>query len=197
MPFDFTLCSRAMDKEDFRKNFPPSTDIPEELVKLLEYQNEVQDYYSGSFYLGVEPFPNTTTFDGDAEAASKFVEFGRGPDGSSYAFWLYDDLSLEKAPIVFMGSEGEHWGVLANSIPEFFSLLALGEFELGFSASWDEWSGPESDQENLENFRSWLKHEFGIEPASDPGSVVEQARHKHPDLQDWLDAWAEKHFGSR
>lgn len=124
-----------MKAADFHGNFPPGSAVPPLLTKLLAYQNRVNAWYSGHFRLTDGGQKDAVaSFDGDKVAASQFILFGRELDGSSYGFWLYEGRTLGNAPIVFLGSEGTDWKVLANSLEEFLALLAVGEDEIGFAA---------------------------------------------------------------
>jgi hypothetical protein len=174
----------------FQKNFPADTDIPYPLLRLFDYQNEINDFFSGHFEFAAEsPDSVLKWFDGDGEAASQFVPFGQDSDGSSYCYWLYDGRKLEQAPIVFLGSEGVNNTVLADNTQDFLSLLAVGYDELGFPFRQVE------ETDNLLHFRSWLKREFGIVPPEDGEKLIEQAKANHPDLEKWVEEWQRKHFG--
>src|SRR5215510_14418982 len=73
-------------RTDFQTNFPPSVEIPYLLARLLEYQNKVNDFYSGHFELTAYGADDVVSwFDGDTETALKFTPFGHGilPNESS------------------------------------------------------------------------------------------------------------------
>ena len=181
-------------QDEFSQNFPPDAHIPLPLLKLLEYQNQVNDWYSGHFELTAYGRDDTIAwFDGDQEAAYQFVPFGTGPDGSSYCFWLNDGRDLEHAPVVFLGSEGVNNTVLANGVEEFLALLGVGYDELGF-ANWSE--GPEEEAENLRRFRAWLEKECGIRPPERGLEIISRAKAEHPDLDEWIKNWRQGHFGT-
>jgi hypothetical protein len=184
-----------MKKSEFSKNFPADVVVPPLLSDLLEYQNRVDEPYCGRFRL-TDGGRDTAlaSFDGDVKAAAQFVLFGGDPDGSSYGYWLYEGRSLEDAPIVYLGSEGVGWTVLANSLDEFFSLLAVGEEEIGFAAPM--LSEPEDIPENLLVFRRWLQQKWRIIKPNYPAVNIAKAVRRHPDLQDWLSAWQESRFGT-
>lgn len=173
--------------EEFRKNFPPGVAVPEMLLQLLEFQNRIQDWYSGYFEL--DSFGNAgllAWFD-DSAAAAQFIQFGHNGDGSLYCFWLYEGRSLDSAPIVFLGSEGQDNAVLANNLKEFFALLAEGYDELGF---------PTGRLEKLETeanlkFREWLQNEFGILTPADAEQFIAAAQSAHPNLEEWISDWQE------
>jgi hypothetical protein len=186
-----------MTETDFLANFPQGVSVPSLLMRLLAFQNESQEFYSGHFELsGGGPENMRAGFDGDEQAASQFAVFGQDSDGSSYGFWLYDGRNLVNAPVVFLGSEGVHCTVLANTLEVFFSLLALGVNELGFAASWNDFSAPTELPPKLVAFRCWLKDEFDIVPSENPSEVIASARRNHPDLQAWLESWQKSHFGT-
>ncbi len=181
-----------MRKAQFLKNFPRGVEPPLALLKLLEYQNSVRDFYSGHFELTGDGQKETlASFDGDEQAAAQFILFGRDSDGSSYGYWLHGGRALDKAPIVFLGSEGGGT-VLANTLEEFLALLVVGQDELGFNVlSGFEIEEPEDPSEELLAFRVWLQEELGIKKPRDPNAVVARAKKRHPDLDAWCDAWAE------
>src|SRR5262249_38933293 len=149
--------------EEFSKNFPPGVPVPEPLVRLLEYANSVNHFYSGGFELTDEGKETALAwFDGDKLVASQFILFGKEGDGSLYGYWLYEGKTLETAPSVFLGSEGSGCKVLANSIQDFLALLAIGQEELGFVGYYYRWEENIRIDDKLLNFREWLAKEFGI-----------------------------------
>lgn len=173
----------------FQKNFPVDTEVPRLLLRLLEYANEVGDAYSGYFELMAEGGDSVLMwFDGDRQAASQFIPFGQGPDGSSYCYWLYGGRKLEQAPVVFLGSEGVDNTVLADNTRDFLSLLAVGYDELGSPYREVE------ETDNLLRFRAWLEGEFGMVPPEDAEGLIEKAKANHPDLDKWIGEWQEKRF---
>lgn len=183
-----------MTENEFRQNFRGSP-VPPPLVGLLGFQNKLGDWYSGRFELTSDgPETAVAFFDGDEKAAAEFVLFAGSSDGSSYGLWTYGGRNFQNAPIVFLGSEGTGLTVLANSVEEFLSLLAVGEDELGFASPF--LTEPPSPSTELLAFRRWLQEEYAISPAAYPAANIAVAVRKHPDLQAWLNAWAESHFGS-
>jgi hypothetical protein len=121
------------------------------------------------------------------------VVFGKGPDGSLYALWLYPGRTVADAPVVFLGSEGVDCGLLATDLDAFLGLLALGVAELGFAVSWGDALQSESPAPRLEEFRAWLRESIGITPSADPLAAVAIARSRHPDFGAWLSAWVVSH----
>ncbi|HLO85515.1 MAG TPA: hypothetical protein VK203_11010 [Nostocaceae cyanobacterium] len=183
-----------MDIKEFYKNFPYSEDIPPALIKLFEYANQVETYFSGYFEIVTNGKESAKCwFSKDDEAANKFIVFGENTDNSLYGFWLYGNSKISEAPIVFLGYEGTDNSVLANNIEEFLALLGIGYEELGYA---DYWQEPEEEATaELQNFRAWLKQEFGIIPPPTGEAIIENAKSQHPDLDNWIKQWQETRFG--
>ena len=179
-----------MDEAKLQRNFPPGEAVPELLRELLAFQNQARAWYSGYLEIDSWEYGHATWF-GDKTAAEQFVVFGHGPDGSLYALWLYPGRTIGNAPVVFLGSEGTDCNVIADGLPQFFSLLALGADELGFEISWGEIQLAETPAQRLGEFREWLKSSFGIEQPFDPIAMVKECQMHHPDFEAWLIAWQE------
>jgi hypothetical protein len=183
--------------EDLRKNFPATVDVPSALLRLLEYQQYVNHFYSGLFELYDQGAMSVLYwFDKDEEAASQFAIFGHGGDGSMYGYWLYQGRAIENAPIVFLGSEGLGNTLLANTVEEFLALLALGDDELGFAISKPDYDIGRTIDEKLFQFRHWLMKEFQIQVPPDSNSIVRAAKSAHRDLDQWITEWLEKRYGT-
>jgi hypothetical protein len=178
-----------MNEVAYQRNFPPSVEVPEILLGLLRFQNQAQEWYSDHFKLDIWEYGKAAWFEGDTAAAKQFIAIGHGPDDSQYAFWIYSGRTIQDAPIVFLGSEGTGCGVVAASLSQFLSLLAVGSEELGFAAAWGEIAQAEQPATRLIEFRSWLESSYGIEPPKDPRDVVKESRMRHPDFSPWLSAW--------
>jgi hypothetical protein len=186
-----------MDIERMKRSFPPGVAIPDELERLCAYSEESGGYLSCDFTLidsGKEAL--SAWFDNDAEAFSQFLVFGFDSAHSLYGYWLYADQGIEEAPIVYLDSEGCNCTVLANTLREFFALLALGKNLLGATFGWGEWTEEDEECSGILEFRSWLKNEFGIDQPSEgeARAIVERAKKAHPDLDAWVTGWAEQHY---
>lgn len=170
--------------EQFRQNFDPHP-IPQLLQDLLAFQNRSNEWYSDHFELDVISKAGLKTYFGEnEEVLAQFLEFGHYSDGSSCALWLYKDMRLEDAPIVYFDSDAQGDTVVANNLPEFLTLLA-----------WDEemrcgWcSQTEDDLEHTarnQEFRVWIWERYHLKVASNPNEVIFKAKQNHPDLQEWI-----------
>lgn len=170
--------------EQFRQNFDPHP-IPQLLQDLLAFQNRSNEWYSDHFELDVISKAGLKTYFGEnEEVLAQFLEFGHTSDGSSYALWLYKDMLLEDAPIVYFDSDGQENTVVANNLSEFFTLLSSDE-----EVRCDLYAQTEDDLEHTarnQEFRVWMWERYCLEVASDPNEVMLKAKQNHPDLQTWI-----------
>jgi hypothetical protein len=185
-----------MTTTEFRANFPAGATVPPLLERLVDFQERLRRFYSGHFELtDGGPASAVATFDGDKDAAAQFALFGQEIDGSAFGFWLYEGRNLEDAPVVYLGSEGTGWTVLADTLEDFLRLLAIGLDDLGFAAQSLAFDEPQAPSESLVAFRKWLKTECGLSQPENPAAVISAAKRNHPDLQEWLSQWQARHFG--
>lgn len=171
--------------EQFRQNFGRYP-IPQLLQDLLEFQNVSNEWYSDSFELAVISKEGLKTYFGEnEELLSRWIEFAHDGNDSSYALWLYREMPLESAPVVYFNSEGEGNTVVANNLAEFFTLLACDqEMVLG------EYPETDNDNEHTEMnqaFRVWIRERYQLEAVTHPNEVVQKAKRHHPDLQEWIE----------
>jgi hypothetical protein len=152
--------------------------VPPMLDDLAKFADNVSDgYFSGRFKLAPD---DATEWIAEAGNPSDFAIFGHDPDGSMYAFWLYDDHTPETAPIVYL--QAGHGGsvAIANSLGEFLSLLALDIADIG--VYFDEGDRPRIASTGHTRFVKWLAKRFEITPAPVAERVVKRAGAAHPKL---------------
>jgi hypothetical protein len=173
----------------------------EKLEKLYSWSDVKKDWISGRFELtDWTKRIATHWFDGDELVSQQFWNFGANVDGSIYSFWLYDNRSLDEAPIVYLASDGADGSiVLANSFDEFLFLLAIGYVDIG--TCW--WGADDVDWDNpvLFELRKWINDELAVVIPDDDDDliktgvkIVEEARAKHPSLQEFIETWQAQHF---
>ena len=178
-----------MSEDEFQLNFQAGVRIPEELLALLRFQNQSNDWYSGYFELDRWRFGNAAWFGNDTEAAEQFSVIGHGPDGSLYALCAYPGRTLENAPVVFLGSDGTDNCLLAGSLRDFLALLAIGADELGFAVSSGVVEQADPPAPRLNEFRLWLNRSLGIVAPGAPDELIASARALHPGFEAWINAW--------
>ncbi|MCC6904086.1 MAG: right-handed parallel beta-helix repeat-containing protein [Polyangiaceae bacterium] len=156
-----------------QKGFPRGVRVPEALAKLARFQEEHGRLTGETMYVAPGPLAGWPGLE------SEFAVFGTGPEGSTVAFWLHDGLGIERAPVVYLDSEGAVNLVLAETFEGFLSILAAGREDL----RWDEQLEPAiDDDDEHETFCDWLKEELGVEPAKKISKLRKAAEAKHPGL---------------
>jgi hypothetical protein len=169
----------ALMLDQFSRNFGVYS-IPNVLKELLDFQNASHAWYSKGFELSIieqEELREHVT----EEKISQFLGFGHDANYSIYALWLYQDVPLEEAPVVYFNSEGEGSTVFAQNLFEFFRLLARDEEPIFGKYSEKEDGEIEHTARNRE-FRTWLNERYHLQMASRPNEIVRIAQLHHPKL---------------
>lgn len=169
-------------KDAIQKGFPPSISFPPELGLLCEWTEQNGYPISGYFELRAD--------DGDAiywwfrshAADDRLAQFGAGPDGSLYCIWRQVD---GREPIVHMGSEGDALTVLAGSMKEFITLLAVGYGEIGFE---DLSVPPEAQDDVNPRFQRWVEETFAVAIPMTGQAIVNRAIHDHDDFESFVES---------
>lgn len=162
--------------------FPPGVTMPAEMRRLCDHLDLTDYPISGYMKLRPEGEGLKGWFGASSEAWHQLAGFGAGPDGSTLASWLYAGSDVAAAPIVHLGSEGDHMLVLADNFRDFLTLFGIGYGELGF----DDLSLPPHEPESAERLRAWLAAEFGIHCPKTGIELVRRAQARHPDFAAWV-----------
>jgi hypothetical protein len=166
-----------MAKVDFKPAFGAHA-VPQLLDDLAEFDGDTKGFWSGRFKLAAG---SAEAWLGGPERAGDFAVFGHDPDGSQYAFWLYEGRTPADAPVVYLNASHSGSTVVANNLEEFLSLLALDVTDLGMY--YDEADRPHKRSSGNAAYRTWLAECFGIEPAAQPTRVVKRAMSAHPPFE--------------
>ncbi|MBW3599418.1 MAG: SMI1/KNR4 family protein [Planctomycetes bacterium] len=168
--------------------FPPGIRMPQELRRLCDFLDRTDYPISGSMRLRPEGEGLKAWFGDGSDAWRQLAGFGSGPDGSTLALWLYAGTDTSTAPVVHLGSEGDHLMVIADNFRDFLALFGIGYGELGF----DDLSKPPAEPETAARLREWLAAEFGISCAATGIELVQHAQACHPDFAQWVRAAEER-----
>ncbi len=172
-----------MKVDQLQMMFPLGMHVPNGLGRLCDYSEQPGTRIGCDFKLRANRRTAELVFR-DVEGGDKQVAlFGIDGRQSLYGYWMYDGRLPEQAPIVYIHHEGEGTAVIANSLEEFLSLLALGYEETGLVRAWQGQRVPCS---GIGPFRAWLKDEWGISPSTDGRVLVAQAQRMHPDFDAWI-----------
>ena len=177
---------------EFAKNFN-GLETPIELVKLLEFTNEISNcnYYSEGFELIVDTEKaGLKTCSEDQTFLSSIIGFANADHtGSIYGFWLINEnKNFSEAPIIVFGSEGGSH-IIAKNIRELFQILT---FDSQPMVDWDDVSFYK-DLNNYEPstfsqvFKDLLQETFNLAPIENPNLIVEKAQAKYQaELKNWF-----------
>jgi len=168
--------------EAIQKGFPPAIAFPEELVKLCDWNKENGYPISGGFELRADDGEAIYWWFRSHAADDRLAQFGAGPDGSLYCIWKQED---GRQPVVHMGSEGDELKILAGSMKEFITLLAVGYEELGFDDLENE--PDEEDKINLD-FQKWVTNTFGVSIPKTGIEIQGPASKSHYNFEAWVAA---------
>jgi hypothetical protein len=179
--------------ESISASVPPGTVLPLELRDVCDELDRVGYPISGCMKVRADDIGGLLAwFGGDATMASQFAAFGAGPDGSLLAFWLIDGLDARNAPVVHLGSEGDHCMVLARSFREFLRLFAVGYDELGF----DDLSLPAKQPESAAWLRAFVGARYGLHVPEAGADIVSNAQSASASLEAAIQAWFQRRYGT-
>lgn len=171
-----------MDAAMLAKGFPEGVAVPPEFQSLCEFVRVNGGEVCGPFEFETDGSGSALAwFGNDAKAADQFAVFGRGPDGSLYAFWLYGGHDATAAPVVLLDSECDESQVIATDFREFLRLLAIGYDEPGRYPT----LAPDNP-DIAAALREWLETKFGLVPPATGEAIVASAQARHPDLMAWI-----------
>lgn len=162
--------------------FPPGVKMPMELRSLCDFLDRTDYPISGCMRLRPEGEGLKARFGDWSDAWRQLAGFGSGPDGSALALWLYAGTDTSTAPVVHLGSEGNHLKVLADNFLDFLALFGIGYGELGF----DDLSNRPAEPETAARLREWLATEFDIRCPETGIALVQRAQARHPDFAEWV-----------
>lgn len=168
--------------DNIEAEFPPGIKMPTELRRLCDFLDRTDYPISGYMRLRPEGEGLKAWFGDGSEAWRQLAGFASGPDGSILALWLYAGMDASLAPVVHLGSEGDHLKVLADKLRDFLALFGIGYGELGF----DDLSQPPDEPESAARLREWLAAEFGIRSPETGIALVQRAQACHPDFAKWV-----------
>ena len=180
-----------LELSEFSKNFNGLA-VPNELIKLLEFQNEVSkdDFYSDGFELTIDTEKiGLKTYSEDEIFLNSIMEFANADySGSTYGFWVRDgNKNLGETPIVAFGSEGG-FHIIAENIKELLQILT---FDSAPMIDWDEISFYKSEDYAPRGFakvyQNWLAENFDLQPVETPDFLIEKAQNKYQaEFQKWM-----------
>lgn len=166
---------------ELKAGLPKGVSLPESIAKLARYQEENGRLAGETMYVAAGLLAGWPGLE------NEFAVFGSGPDGSTIAFWLRNKCAIEKAPIVYLDSEGVENHVIAESEKDFLAIFATGPEELHHGDDIEN-ERDEDDEAELQRFVEWLDETFGVKPAKSIDQIHKRAQKAHPGLEARLDS---------
>lgn len=175
--------------------------VPDELSRLLTFQNEVDTQYSRGLHLALERADGLENgWSSEPAFLERLVAFAvASASGSFYALWNPQDGSAPSQwPVIAFGDEGGEW-VVASHARELLQLAALDvEPTIMYDRAYF-YVGEDDDDEDQDDgsdalhvYRKWLHTTFGLEAVKDPDLVVKAAQER---WQAPFDAWKDNFLG--
>lgn len=169
-------------------NFPDDVPLPDTLVRLCAYTEAAgTNSLGGDLNLSATGRRSLEAGSPDVPGlADHFIVFAADGSGAMYGYWRYEQQPLDRVPLVYLDDEGVDNRVLANTIEELLTLIALGQPYLGVVDKWDEDEQPDP---YTTRYRVWLRAELQIEAptVAQARVIVERATAAHPDINAWLE----------
>lgn len=175
-------------REVLRANFPDDMPLPDLLVRLCAYTEATgNESLGGDLTLTAHGRQSLASwFRSYPDQARRFIIFATDRSGSLYGYWRDEGHPLDRAPLVYLNDEGVDSTVLADTLVEFLTLIAVGQSYLGMVGEWDEAEEPDL---STVRYRLWLREELGIAAPTliEARAIVERARATHSDLDRWVE----------
>lgn len=168
-----------IDIDSIRRAFPPDIETPALLIDFAEWLRGREWGTVACFRLAGQFSDSAPIVDG-CPLRKDFALFIQMPEGSAVGYWFGPGLAPGRAPIVVLGSEGQH-EILAPSLEGLLAKIALQQFE-------DRWSDflPHEDVEDdaTDELADWLIERLGekdLEALTVPS--------ESPDFTSWMGKW--------
>ncbi|MGV3611375.1 MAG: hypothetical protein ACO1N0_10525 [Fluviicola sp.] len=184
-----------MNIPEFKQNLGVS-ELPVELEKLIQFQNEQSDFecYSEGFGLQIDDKSGIDSWSKDEAFLERLFPFAQANGtGSVYAFWNEGSSNdLSEFPIVVFGDEGGVHVIAEN----FLALMQLLTFDSEISVYHDEvyFYKEEDESEESEDHAAyvlWLKENFNLDPLSETETLVQRAQKKYKSA---FDTWFANYY---
>ena len=173
---------------DYKQNFRPY-EIPDVLIKLLEFEHDQSDYFSSGFELVDDDKTCVKTWSENLEFLGSFFPIGQANgSGSTYAIWCRSG-ELASSPIVIFGDEGGIH-IVAENLMELLRILTL---DIEPIVDLDSFFYPEDVQERSARAADdvkWIESRYQLKPVAGAQEVMERvslAQKRHGgEFRDWL-----------
>ena len=165
-----------------RRAFPPGIEVPPLLLDFAGWLDGRPWGSAGCFSL-VGDFTDLAPVVDGSPLRDQFALFMRLPEGSVVGCWYGTGGRADKAPIVVLGSEGQH-EIIAASLEGLLAKIAVQQFEE--DGEWTDFSPSEFvDDDATDELLDWLVDRLG---AREVEKLVEPPKGL-PDFGGWMGKW--------
>ena len=169
-----------------RRAFPPGIEVPPLLLDFAGWLDGRPWGSAGCFSL-VGDFTDLAPIVDGSPLRDQFALFMRLPEGSVVGCWYGTGGRADKAPIVVLGSEGQH-EIIAASLEGLLAKIALQRFEE--DGEWTDFTPHEDVDDATDEFADWLVRRLdfkglgvkNLEKLAEPPVGL-------PDFGGWMAKW--------
>ena len=170
-----------IDLESIRRAYPARFDAPQLLFDFADWIKGRPWGSVGCFRLAGEFSERAPIVDG-SPLRNNFALFMGLPEGSSVGAWYPDIANPTVAPIVVLGSEGQH-EILAGSLEGLLAKIALQRFEA--DGEWTDFTPHQDAEDATGQLADWLTKRLGVSDL-EPLTKIPSAL---PNFTDWMGKW--------
>ena len=158
---------------------PPATFLREQLAALEHCELRVPSpHYTGNFTDILDRWFGGSRWQANG---NRFTLLATDASGGMYCLWWYPELGDKRAPVVYLGSEGDGLAVIANATVDFIEAIASGHH-------WrDEYIREldNVDAAKLAAFSECARAEYQL-AGREPQAIADAGRANHPDFAAWV-----------
>src|SRR5258708_26649067 len=170
-----------IDIDSIRRSFPPGIEAPPLLLDFAAWLQGRAWGSVGCFSL-VGDFTDSAPIVDGSPLRDQFALFARLPEGSVVGCWYGAGGRASKAPIVLLGSEGQH-EIIATSLEGLLAKIAFQRFEQ--DEEWTDFTPHEDADDATDELAEWLVNRLDGKDleglAARPAGL--------PDFGRWMTKW--------
>lgn len=148
-----------IDLDSVRRAFPLRTEAPALLIAFATWLDGRPWGSVGCFDL-VGQFSEQAPIVDASLLREKFALFMHLPEGSAVGLWCLPDCKPEAAPVVVLGSEGQHQ-IIAPSLAGLLAKIVLQQFEE--EGEWTDFTPHEDSDDLTDELGEWLCEQLGTD----------------------------------
>ena len=170
-----------IDIDSIRRAFPPGIEAPPLLLDFAAWL-EGRPWGSVGCFSLVGDFTDSAPIADGSPLRDQFALFARLPEGSVVGCWYGTGGRAANAPIVVLGSEGQH-EIIAASLEALLAKIALQRFEQ--DEEWTDFTPHEDVDDATDELADWLVQRLGVkdlERLAEPPVGL-------PDFGRWMAKW--------